>query len=320
MILVAGATGVLGSEIVRRLLARGEKVRAMVRVTSAPEKVERLKKAGTEIVRADLKDPQTLLAACEGVSGVISTVTTILTAQAGDSFDATDRDGTKNLIDAAKQKGVRKFVFVSFDTTKTPENPLSNAKRDVEDHLKKSGLDYTILQPSLFFESWLGPMLFADPQAGTAKVYGKGTDKIRYVAVADVAQFAVESLSNPAARNATISFGGPDEISQREAVRIFEEAYGKSFSVVEVPEVVLEAQWRAAENPFDKTFAGLMLGVARGFESGPQPPLDKFPIQMTSPREYVRRMAKASERTVDGEQRQAPRPEPPADAGQAELR
>jgi uncharacterized protein YbjT (DUF2867 family) len=55
MILVAGATGVLGSEIVRRLLARGEKVRAMVRVTSAPEKVERLEKAGIEIVRADLK-------------------------------------------------------------------------------------------------------------------------------------------------------------------------------------------------------------------------------------------------------------------------
>lgn len=319
MILVAGATGVLGSEIVRRLLTRGEKVRAMVRATSAPEKVERLKKAGAEIVRADLKDPATLFPACTGVNAVVSTVTTILTSQPGDSFEATDGEGNKSLIDAAKKSGVSKFVFVSFDTSKAPDFPLSSAKKDVEEHLKQSGLDYTILHPSFFFESWLGPMLFADPIAGTAKVYGKGTDKLRYVAVADVAEFAVQSLSRPAARNATIPIGGPDEITQREAVGIFEEAFGRKFSVIEVPEDALDAQWRSAQNPFDKTFAGLMLGLARGFDSGIQPPFDRFPMEMTSPREYVRRMAKASERTVDGEQRQATRSEKPTD-GQAELR
>lgn len=320
MILVAGATGVLGSEIVRRLIARGEKVRAMVRVTSAPEKVERLEKAGAEIVRADLKEPPTLLAACGGVNAVISTVTTILTSQPGDSFEATDGQGNKSLIDAAKKASVGKFIFVSFDTSKSPEMPLSNAKKEVEEHLKKSGLDYTILHASLFFESWLGPMLFADPVAGTAKVYGNGTDKIRYIAVADVAEFAVQSLSRPVAHNATIPIGGPDAISQLDAVRIFEEAYGKKFSVIDMPEAALEAQWRSAQNPFDMTFAGLMLGVARGFDSGVQPPFDKFPMHMTSPREYVRRMASASAKPVDGEGRQASRAEKPTDSGQAELR
>lgn len=313
MILVAGATGVLGSEIVRRLLARGEKVRAMVRATSAPEKVDRLEKAGAEIVCADLKEPRTLLTACAGVSSVISTVTTILTSQPGDSFEATDGEGTKSLIDAAKKTGATKFIFVSFDTSRSPDNPLTNAKKDAEQHLKKSGLDYTILHSSLFFETWLGPMLFADPVAGTAKVYGKGTDKIRYVAVADVAEFAVQSLSRPAARNATIPIGGPDEISQRDAVRIFEEAYGKKFNVIEVPEAVLEAQWTSAQNPFDKTFAGLMLGLARGFDSGIQPPFDKFPMHMTSPREYVRKMASASAKPGESEDRQASRAEKRAD-------
>jgi uncharacterized protein YbjT (DUF2867 family) len=320
MILVAGATGVLGSEIVRRLIARGEQVRAMVRVTSAPEKVERLKQAGAEIVRADLKEPRTLLAACAGVRGVISTVTTILTSQPGDSFEATDGQGNKSLIDAAKKAGVDKFIFVSFDTSKPPDNPLSNAKKDVEEHLKKSGLDYTILHGSLFFESWLGPMVFADPVAGTAKVYGNGTDKIRYVAVADVAEFAVQSLSRPAARNATIPVGGPDEISQRDAVRIFEEAYGRKFNIVEVPEAALEAQWSSAQNPFDRTFAGLMLGLARGVFSGVQPPFEKFPMQMTSPREFARRMAKSSQKNVEGGERQASRADKPTDTGQAELR
>ncbi len=320
MILVAGSTGVLGSEIVSRLITRGEKVRAMVRATSAPEKVERLERAGAEIVRADLKEPRTLLGACAGVSAVISTVTTILTSQPGDSFEATDGEGNKSLIDAAKKTGVSRFVFVSFDTSKPAENPLTNAKKDAEEHLKKSGLDYTILHPSLFFQTWLGPMLFADPVAGTAKVYGKGTDKIRYVAVADVAELAVQALSRPAARNATIPFGGPDAISQRDAVRIFEEAYGKKFNVIEVPEAALEAQWSSAQNPFDKTFAGLMLGLARGFDTGVQPPFDKFPMHMTSPREYVRRLASASSKTGGGEERQAARAEKPADKGQAELR
>jgi len=319
MILVAGATGVLGSEIVRRLTARGEKVRAMVRTTSAPEKVERLKRMGAEIVTADVKEPKTLIAASEGVDAVISTITTIVTSQPGDSFEATDREGTKALIDAARKSGARKFVYVSFDTSKTADNPLSNAKREAEEHLKKSGLDYTILRPTLFCESWLGPMLFADPVACTAKVYGKGNDKIRYVAVADVAEFAVQSLTNPAARNAVIPVGGPEEISQREAVQIFEETFGKKFSIVEIPEAALEAQWSAAQNPFDKTFAGLMLGVARGFNSGVEPPFALFPMQMTSPREYVRGVARASEQATGAESRESTQTGGSKESG-AELR
>jgi uncharacterized protein YbjT (DUF2867 family) len=294
MILVAGATGVLGSEIVRRLTARGEKVRALTRVTSAPEKVERLRQLGAQIVQGDLKDPQSLLAACAGVDAVISTVTTILTSQPGDSFDATDGNGNKSLIDAARKAGVSKFVFVSFDTSATPDCPLKLAKAGVEDHLKASGLDYTILHPTFFCESWLGPMLFADPQTATAKVYGKGTDKFRYVTVGDVAEFAVQSLTSPSARNAVIPVGGPEALSQRDAVKAFEEYFNKRFNVVEIPESTLEAQWSAAENPFDKTFAGLMLGMARGFDSDAEPPFAQFPMQMTSARDFIRNLARES--------------------------
>jgi len=72
---------------------------------------------------------------------------------------------------------------------------------------------------------------------------------------------------------------------------MFEEAFGKKFAVTQVPEEALEAQWKAAENPFEKSFAALMLGVARGFDSGLQPAFEQFPMKMTSPREYVRRWA-----------------------------
>lgn len=292
MILVAGATGVLGSEIVRRLRERGEKVRALVRESSAPEKVAALQKAGAEIVRGDLKDAGTLRDACKAVRAVISTVTSITTAREGDSLAATDANGTRNLVDATRACGAEQFVFVSFDTTKSPEAPLTAAKREVEEHLKRSGLTYTILHPSVFMESWLGPMLFADPVAGTAKVYGAGTHKLRYVAVTDVAELAVQCVGNPAAHNAVIAFGGPEEISQRDAVRIFEEEFGKPFEVVEIPAHALETQWKSAENPMEKSFAALGLGLARGFDSGVGPPPKDFAMRMTTAREFARRMAR----------------------------
>src|SRR5438132_14275040 len=100
MILVAGSTGVLGFDICRRLAERGKAVRAFVRVTSAPEKVQALRTFGCEIATGDLKDRASLDAACVGAHAVISTVSVILTAKEGDSFAATDGAGNINLTDA----------------------------------------------------------------------------------------------------------------------------------------------------------------------------------------------------------------------------
>jgi uncharacterized protein YbjT (DUF2867 family) len=294
MVLVAGATGVLGSQIVRRLLAKGENVRAIVRSTSNPDAVAALEKAGAETVVADLKEPSSLHVACKAVDAVISGVTAVTTAKEGDSFAATDGRGNKNLIDAAVRAGAKKFVFVSFDANSLPAAPLSDAKVDAEQHLRESGLDYTILHPSYFCESWLGPMLFADPIACTARIYGDGNRKIRYVTVGDVAELAVQSLTNPAASNAVVTLGGPEEISQREAVAIFEKATGKKFTVTELSEESLEAQWQGATDPFQRTFSALMLGLARGFDSGVNPASDKFPMKMTSAREWIEEHARPS--------------------------
>lgn len=293
MILVAGATGLLGSEIVKRLLSRGREVRALARHSSDQVKVDALESAGAEIARGDLQDQDSLRTACAGARVVISTVSMITTGREADSFAATDAAGTKQLVDAARAEGAEQFVFVSFDTRRSPDAPITAAKRDVEEYLKRSGLTYTILHPSLFMESWLGPMLFANPAAGTATVYGDGTHKLHYVAVADVAELAAQCVDNPAAHNAVIPFGGPEPISQRDAVKLFEEEFGKPFTVTEIPEHALEAQWKGTENPMEKSFASLMLGVARGFDSGIEPPFDKFPMQLSTPREFVRRMARS---------------------------
>ncbi|MEW5918980.1 MAG: NAD(P)H-binding protein, partial [Gemmatimonadota bacterium] len=154
IVLVAGATGALGTAIVRLLRARDHSVVALVRTSSEHQKVADFKKLGISIVYGDLKDADTLTRACGNVDAVISTVTMVLTAQPGDSFAATDGAGTKNLIDASRAAGVGHFVFVSFDTSVVPDCPLASAKKEAEEHLIHSGLTYTILHPTPFMESW----------------------------------------------------------------------------------------------------------------------------------------------------------------------
>jgi uncharacterized protein YbjT (DUF2867 family) len=291
MILVAGATGALGGEICRRLIIRGKPVRALVRATSDPAKVEALAKAGAKVVVGDLKHRASLDDACEDADAVISTVSMITTAKPGDSFEATDERGTLNLIGAAKAAKVDHFIYVSFDTDRVPDSPLRNAKAKVQEALRASSMTYTILQPSYFMESWLGPHLGVDVANARAQIFGSGDRKMDYVSLTDVAELAVQSLTNPAARNATIRFGGPQSLTQREAIRAFEEAAGRAFQVQEIPEQALEAQWQGATDPMQRTYAALMLGCARGHEVPAADVLEKFPIRMTTVREFAERTA-----------------------------
>jgi len=288
MILVAGATGRLGTEIIRRLRAKGETVRALTRTTSAPEKVASLEELGAEIVRGNLRDRASLDSAAKGADTVISTVSMIGTAKEGDSFDDTDAAGTISLIDAAKSAGAKHFIFVSFDSSLFPETPLTRAKKKVEDHLRQGGIDYTILRPSPFMEIWLGPMLFGDPSTGQVKIFGQGDGKVPYVSLFDVAEVAVRAVSAPSARNATIAFTGPESISQRNAVRQFEEAFSKPLTVTAVPAEALELQWQSSENPFEVTFPGPMLGIAR-LDEEPTPLEPEMAFEMATVRDFAKK-------------------------------
>jgi uncharacterized protein YbjT (DUF2867 family) len=133
----------------------------------------------------------------------------------------------------------------------------------VEEYLVKSGVTYTILKPTPFMESWLGPMLFGDPATGKVKIFGQGTGRVPYVSLFDVAEVAVRAVFAPSARNRTIAFGGPQGISQRDVVKQFESTFDKELEVTSVPVEALESQWASSTNPMEKTFAGLMLGIAR---------------------------------------------------------
>ena len=287
MNLVVGATGLLGSEICRLLAAEGQPVKALVRPTSDEMKVAQLESLNVEIARGDLKERSSLDAACRGASAVISTASSTLSRQEGDSIQAVDLEGQLSLIDAARAANVSHFVLISFPPVDI-EFPLQAAKRAVEEHLKSSGLSYTILQPTFFMEIWLSPALGFDAAHARAQVYGSGENKMSWISYKDVAKFAVASLDNPEARNAVIKLGGPEALSPLEVVRVFEELRGREFDVQHVPVEALREQRESASDPLQQSFAGLMLYYSGGDIIDMRETLQKFPVQLTSIRDYAR--------------------------------
>ena len=116
MILVVGATGLVGSEICGQLAARGKQVRALVRATTDPAKVDRLRALGAEIALGNLRDHASLDVACRGVETVITTASSMPFGYVPGVNDirTTDLDGELSLVDAAQAAKVRHFIYTSF--------------------------------------------------------------------------------------------------------------------------------------------------------------------------------------------------------------
>ena len=293
MILVVGATGLLGGEICRLLAQRGNPVRALVRDTSSPDRVARLARAGAERVRGDLKDRASLDAACRGASAVISTASSTISRQEGDSIESVDRQGQLSLVDAAAAAGVKHFVLISFASVEA-DFPLQSAKRAVEERLRKSGMVYTILQPTFFAEVWLTPALGFDSPNGKAQIYGGGENKISWISIQDVAQFTVAALHNRHAKNAVVELGGPEPLSPLDVVRLAEQVTRKRFDVQHVPEAALRVQYGSATDPLQQSFAALMLSYAHGKAVDMRATLQAFPgRRLRSVRQYFEATAHA---------------------------
>ena len=287
-ILVVGATGFLGMEICRQLSVSNRAVRGLIRSTSDASKIAALHELGVETVEGDVKEISSLQNAMKNVSAIISTASSTLSHIEGDSIETVDKNGQLNVVNAAAAAGVEKFVFVSF--LPSPESfPLQDAKRIVEQQLKASGMNYTILQPTFFMDIWLSPAIGFDFPHYKATIYGGGKNKISFIAIRDVAAFAVASLDNAEASNTAIELGGPQALSPLEVINIFEQQ-GQTFEVIHVPEEALRSQKNATTDPLQQSFAALMLTYAQGAVVEMDQQFKKFLIQPTSVIDYSRRV------------------------------
>jgi uncharacterized protein YbjT (DUF2867 family) len=229
MILVSGATGVLGGMITRRLLEQDREVRILARPQSDYRSLE---EAGAQVAMGNLTDPSSLDRALEGVEVVITTANSA--ARGGeDNVQTVEIEGNRNLIDAARRAGVKQFVFVSAIGA-SPDAPSEflRGKAAAEEHLRSSGIPYTILAPNMFMEIWIGMIVGAPVQSGQpVRIVGEGRRKHSLVSIADVAAYAVAAVDNPAALGQYIPIGGPVALSWTEIVDTAGRVLGRSLAL-----------------------------------------------------------------------------------------
>jgi Predicted nucleoside-diphosphate-sugar epimerases len=289
MILVVGSTGMVGSEVCRLLISKKFQVRAMIRSSSKSSKLNELEQLGVQQMNGDLCDKSTFPRVLNGISTVISTVSSMPFSYASGTNDIkhVDEEGMINFINEAKKQGVKHFIYTSFSKNFNQNFPLSEAKRRVEKHIQHCGMDYTILRPSCFMESWLTERVGFDALNGKVILCGDGSKPIAYISYKDVAKFAIECVSNPLALNTIFELGGPENMSQLDAVNTFRKLMHREIEIQQMSIESLQAQFDAATDPMQKSFAGLMLGVARGDRIEMKGVLKKFPIVLTSVEDFV---------------------------------
>jgi uncharacterized protein YbjT (DUF2867 family) len=270
MKLVVGGTGQLGGMIARQLLQHDTDVRVLVRPNSA---YQPLVDAGALPVFGDLKDPASLDAAVQGVDVVITTANAVA-ATGPDTIESVDLQGNRDLIDAARAAGVGRFIFTSA-LGSTPESPVPfmRAKGLTDEHLRASGMPFTILAPNFFMEVWIGAIVgLAVAEGRPVTLVGEGRRKHSMISMADVAAFAVTSAGHPAAINRYLALGGPQALSWRDVVAIYEQLLGRLVPIQTVApgEVVpglpplasgLMAAMDTYDSPLDMAETTSMLGV-----------------------------------------------------------
>jgi len=299
MIIIVGATGVLGGAIAHRLLVQGEDVRILVRRDSPSEELAKqgmgtsaksLIEAGAQPVYGDLKDRASLDPACEGIETVITTANSAMRG-GEDNVETVDLQGNRNLIDAAKAAGVKQFIFTSvLGADANSPLPFVQAKAGTEAYLQDSGMPYTILAPNFFMESWVG-MVIGMPLRARQPVtlVSEGRRKHSFVSAVDVVAFATAAIGHPAAMNQHLIVGGPEALSWRDVIATFERVMGRKIQVrfVSPGEPVPGLPESAAQ----------MLYALETFDS-PVPMTETartFGIELTTLETFVRRMLAGAE-------------------------
>lgn len=234
-VLVVGATGDLGSRIVRLLLRSGHDVRYLARAGSNDRPLRDL---GAVPVPGELTDPASLRSACHDVDAVVATATVIGRRLAGSTKQTmaeVDRAGMCSLVDAAETTGVGRFLYLSFAGAEHGVgSPLEHAKLEVERRLQASPMRSVRIRPDGYQDLQLRPIGRFDIAAGKVAVIGKGATRRRLVSTEDVAVLTV-ALADETDPPAVVEFGGPELISRNEAIAVAERCAGRRMKVQRMP-------------------------------------------------------------------------------------
>lgn len=254
MILVAGASSKPGRKLIPMLTQKGYQVRALTRY---PHKPNFANLPGVEVFEGDMRQPDTILRACEGAEAVVSSVTAILKV-GGNDVHRVDDAGNRLLVEAAQRSGARRFVFVSAFGS-APDHPIDffRIKHNIEEYVKSSGVPYVILRPAAFMETWCTCIGEQIMNGNRTTVWGDGKSPINFVSAEDVARFIVIALEDPRLCNRTLTIGGPQNLTLDEVIDIYERITGRKSKRRYVP-VAQMRMMISIYGLFDETRARLL--------------------------------------------------------------
>ena len=242
-------------------------------------------------------DPRTdWTAALDGIDTVIhlasrAHVMNESTANPDANLRSVNVDATLNLASQAIKAGVKRFVFVSYAGLSDPAArsfPLAAAKRAVERRLMACGMQHVIVRPDAFQELWLSPLTGFDWSRRRVIVFGRGEARARYVAVDDAAE-AIAHWAVADEAPGVVEFGGPEAVTRRQAIAIFEAASGRRIRTYYVPRVGLRAGMRVLrrKRPEVASVMGLSLFADLKDASWTDAPLRELGIEPRSVTAYA---------------------------------
>jgi NADH dehydrogenase len=247
---IVGGTGFVGGYLTRALLAAGHEPSLLVRAGSESKvDVDR----GVQMTPGDLSSEAALRATMEGCSAVIYNVGILREFPSrGITFEESQYQGLVRTVQAAKATGVKRLLLMSANGVKVPGTPYQETKRRAEEYAFRSGLDVTVLRPSVIFGDPQGKMEFATqlytdmvkppiPAVGffSGRNPETGAIVMSPVHIDDVARAFVAALENDETIGQTYSIGGPEVLSWTEILRRIGDATGRRKWILPMPTYVM---------------------------------------------------------------------------------
>jgi NADH dehydrogenase len=242
VILVTGSTGFVGPHVVHALRERDKPVRALVRTPSGRSSTT-LAAWGAELVQGDMTDRESLRRAVDGAEVVVHLVA--IRQGPEEQFRQIMEQGTRELVAAAQEAGVRRFVLMSaLGTSEETKDlvPYYHAKWEQEQTLRASGLEHVIFRPSFVFARDGGILPTFRKLAKLTPVtpiIGSGQQRIQPIWIDDVGAYFAQSVDLPEAANRIFELGGPDIVSWNEFWQRLKSVLGQRRPSIHVPTRVM---------------------------------------------------------------------------------